>query len=77
MDDTKYIVELRLPTGTPFRRSAPMDEETAKKMAEGFCGMTTFTAHVVPAEKYAAKGKTQQTERPEETGPNSYRSRVE
>lgn len=78
MSEALYIVECRLPSGKVFKRSKPMSAADAKEQVRELKGMKTFTAHVVPAEKYAVTGRSEKVERPEDATPKGgFRSKVD
>lgn len=73
----QFIVEiLTSPEGVPFKRSLPKTQEEADALVVRLSAAKIAT-RIVPAEKYAFKGIQQRVDKPEETAPNEYRSRVE
>lgn len=78
MKDKQFIVELRLPSGRVFRRTQrPMSKEAAEEEVARHKEAESYSAHIVPAEKWIFRGVRQRVETPDTVKPNAYRSRVE
>ena len=72
-----FIVELLTrPDGPSYKRSLPKLKEDANRLAASL-EIGGISTRVVPAEKYAFKGLTQQVETPDTVKPNAHHSRVE